>query len=155
MKENTSPIPQADYDKMLSLMVRICLDFAVVKDGKVLLTERLIQPCKDKWHFPGGMVRKGQTIKQTADRILQAELGLKPHSLKFIDYIEYMNLENPDNDIAGHDIALFFKATLEDGELKGSFQAKKMQYFAISELPENTVPEVKEVLKKNWEILSK
>ncbi len=142
-------INQKDYDHIISLMVRVCLDFLVVKNGKVLLTHRLIHPYKGFWHFPGGMVRKGETIDQAAERILIAELGLKPASKELLGYIEYLHLENPEKKIVGHDITLVFRTILEKGPLRGSFQAEEMEFFTYSQLPDKTIPEVKDFIGKH------
>lgn len=153
MKNNKNYLKQEDYDRMISLMVRVASDFLIMKEGKILLTKRLIHPYKGFWHLPGGMIRKGETLDQAAERILMSEVGLKPISKEFLGYVEYMKLENPEKNITSHDIALCFKTELESGSMKGSFQSDEMDFFTYHQIPDQTIPEVKDFIHKYWEKL--
>ncbi len=141
-------LSREDYDKGISLMIRFCLDFAVVKDGQVLLSKRLIEPFNGLWALPGGMVRKGESIQQAAERILTNELGQKASSLELVGNIEYLNEHIAEKGITTHSVSMVFKTQLETGDLHGSFQAEEMQFF--STIPDDTIPQVKEFLEKNW-----
>jgi len=149
--ENKFYLSNEDYIKGVSIMIRTCVDFAIVKNKTLLLTKREIEPNKGMWHFPGGMVRKGESIKQAADRILTAELGLKPVSMDLVGFTEYLDEKNPEKGLSTHSVALVFKTTLEEGDMKESFQAKEMKFFDA--IPQNTIPELKEFLEKNWSII--
>lgn len=141
-----------DYNRGVSLMVRFCLDFAVMRDHKILLSKRLISPFKGFWHLPGGMVRKGEPIQKAVERILTSELGLKPRSVQLQGYIEYLDEKIPENGLSTHSVSIVFKTVLEEGILKSSFQAKEIQFF--SEIPDNTIPALKSFLDKNWTALT-
>src|SRR3989344_3052861 len=52
---------------------------AIVKNekGEILMLKRAKSPQKGKWSFPGGKIALGETIKQTAERELFEETGVK------------------------------------------------------------------------------
>jgi 8-oxo-dGTP diphosphatase len=149
--ENKFYLSKEDYNKGISLMIRFCMDFAVVKDGKLLLTKRLIEPYKGMWNLPGGMVKKGEPMKEATERILTSELGLKSVSTELVGYIEYLDEKLLEKGISTHSVSLVFKTVLEDGELKESFQAKEFTFF--SEPPDSTIPPLKEFLQKHKDLL--
>ena len=152
MQNDNFYLSNEDYDKGVSLMIRLCLDFIIVKDNKVLLSKREIEPYKGFWHLPGGMVKKGESIKQAAERIITSELSLKPLSMEMAGYIEYLDEKIPDKGISTHSVSIAFKTVLETGEIKGSFQAKEIKFF--SDIPDGIIPEMKDFLNKNWDSLT-
>ncbi len=149
--QNKFYLSKEDYERGISLMIRFCMDFAVVKDGKLLLAKRLIDPYKGFWHLPGGMVRKGEPMQEAAQRILTAELGLKPVSTELVGYIEYLDEKLPEKGITTHSVSLVFKTVLKEGELKASFQAKEIKFF--SEIPDDVIPPLAEFLLKKMQDL--
>ena len=133
-------------------MVRFCLDFAVVKNKKLLLLKRAIEPSKGWWGMPGGMVQKGESIKKAAKRILMTETGLTPLSMGEIGHIEFVKEHIKNNQSWTHSISLVFlvKATL--GNLKKSFQHQDFDFF--SKLPKKINPRHGAFLKKNWKSIA-
>lgn len=151
--ENKFYLSKEDYEKGVSLMVRFCMDFAVVKNGKLLLAKRLIEPYKGFWNLPGGMVRKGESMKEAADRIVVGELGLRLVSTELLGCIEYLDEQFPEKGISTHSVSLVFKTVLEEGELKESFQAKEFEFF--TGIPEGTIPPLAGFLQENWDKIIK
>lgn len=144
--ENKKRLTDKEYKFIFSQVPRFCLDFIIVKDGKVLLAKREINPCKGFWCLPGGMVRYQETINQASERILKNELGLKPKSKKVIGYIEFPNEINKDG-VPVHSVSLVFLTVLKDGEIKGSNQAYEIEFF--KKLPQKTNFEQGQFLIKN------
>ena len=48
----------------------------VVRDGRVLLVKRANPPGKGQWAIPGGLVEKGETLQEAAEREIREETGL-------------------------------------------------------------------------------
>jgi 8-oxo-dGTP diphosphatase len=139
-----------EYKFIFSRVPRLCLDFIVIKKGKVLLAKRSIEPYKGYWSLPGGMVRYKESFDEASVRILKCELGLKPIEKKLIGFMEFPNEVNK-NGVPVHSVSIAFLTKLEDGEIIGSDQAHEFQFFDL--LPENVHPVQKEFIKKNWQII--
>lgn len=50
---------------------------AVVRDGKVLVTQRAVDPFKGKWDIPGGFLSAGEEPIEGLRRELREELGIE------------------------------------------------------------------------------
>jgi ADP-ribose pyrophosphatase YjhB (NUDIX family) len=141
--ENNHYLSQEDYDKGVSLMIRFCVDFIVVKERKVLLLKRTIEPFKGLWHMPGGMVQKGETVQEAADRILLRELGVKPKEMQLLGYCEIFPEEIPSKNMWTHSVSLVFKTTLDQ-----DMKPDNAQFF--SEIPNDSILSHKKFIEGNW-----
>jgi len=54
----------------------ICVDGVYVKDGKLLLLKRGVEPFKSYWHVVGGHVEEDETLKEAVKREFKEETGL-------------------------------------------------------------------------------
>ncbi len=140
-----------EYKFIYERVPRLCLDFIIVKNGKILLAKRDIEPNKGDWHLPGGMVRYQESIDEAANRILKNELGLVPVSKKLIGYIEFPDEINK-NRVHIHSISMAFLTTMEEGEIQGSSEASEIQFF--KSLPKEYLHPIQgKFLRENWETL--
>jgi ADP-ribose pyrophosphatase YjhB (NUDIX family) len=137
-----------DYEYVFKRAVRFCIDFAIVKDGGILLAKRDIEPYKGYWSLPGGMVRRKESIDDATERILRAELGLGSVQKNLAGYTECIN-DGP----YLHSNSIVFLTVLEPGFLRGSEQAEHFKFFR--ELPEDVHPIHGGFLKRNWNELLK
>lgn len=48
----------------------------VIKDGRVLLVKRGVEPNKGLWSIPGGTLELGETLKEGAEREILEETGI-------------------------------------------------------------------------------
>jgi ADP-ribose pyrophosphatase YjhB (NUDIX family) len=53
------------------------VEAVIVQDDSLLFLKRNNPPVKDQWWFPGGRVRKGETLEQSLLREVKEETGLK------------------------------------------------------------------------------
>lgn len=150
MSEEKKPLTNEEYKFIYERVVRLCLDFIVIKNGKILLSKRDIDPYKGYWHLPGGMVYKKETIDQAAERILKGELGVKPEEKKLVGYMECPDEINKDG-INIHSISMAFFTILEEGKIKGGDQAHEIEFFEL--LPEKVHPIHGKFLKDNWKTI--
>lgn len=72
-------IPDDLYMQILDKMPIACVDIAIVARGSVLLVIRADQPARGQWWVPGGRVRKGETMRQAAQRKAVEEVGIECH----------------------------------------------------------------------------
>jgi ADP-ribose pyrophosphatase YjhB (NUDIX family) len=56
--------------------VVVCVDGIYVKDGKLLLLKRSIEPFKGCWHVVGGHVEENESLKAAVKREFKEETGL-------------------------------------------------------------------------------
>jgi 8-oxo-dGTP diphosphatase len=56
---------------------RIGVGAIIVKEGKVLLVKRGIEPSKGLWAIPGGTLKLGETLQECAAREILEETGIK------------------------------------------------------------------------------
>lgn len=123
-----------DYEFIFSRVPRLCLDFIIVKDKSFLLAQRDIAPSKGYWALPGGMLRKGETIKQGAERILNDEVGVKKFSMEMIGFIEFIH-EIDQQGIDMHNVSIAFLVHLADEEPVAKSQATEIKFF--KDIPSN------------------
>lgn len=60
----------------------------VFREGRVLLGQRLVEPAKGLFTFPGGRVELGETLAEAALRELHEEVGVTAEMVGFVDFIE-------------------------------------------------------------------
>ncbi len=105
----------------------------IVKDGKVLLTQRW--PGKNlglTWEFPGGKVEEGETDKEALIRELQEELGIKAE-------IGTCCFETRHGYGLREVHLLIFRCKLLSGEPK-AIDVKAMEWVNLNELTERKFP---------------
>ncbi len=104
----------------------------VVKDGKLLLVQRAIDPWRGKWHMPAGYVEVDEEPRQAAEREAREETGLNVRAENLVDC--YLDTEDP----RGNVIILLYDATIIDGNLTLSKETQSVNFFSpheISSLP--------------------
>lgn len=69
-------ISDREYGNALNILVIACVDVVVIHDNKILLTKRREHPIQGFWWIFGGRVFKGESLKKTAQRGLNREVGL-------------------------------------------------------------------------------
>ncbi|MFC1654136.1 NUDIX hydrolase, partial [Patescibacteria group bacterium] len=51
----------------------LCVDGVLVENGRVLLTKRCVEPEKNKWHLPGGVVDYGESVEKAIKRVMKRQ----------------------------------------------------------------------------------
>ena len=54
----------------------VCVDSVYVKDRKILLLKRAVEPFKGCWHVVGGHVEENESLKEAVKREFKEETGL-------------------------------------------------------------------------------
>ena len=110
---------------------RLTVDGAIVKDKKLLLIKRNIDPYKDKWALPGGHVEYGERVEDAVIREVFEETGLKGKIAKIVGVYS-----DPNRDPRGHTITIVFMLKIISGELKSGDDASDAHFFDINDLPD-------------------
>ena len=100
----------------------------IVRDGRVLLTRRAIEPFRGKWDLPGGFLEEDEEPLLALRRELREETGLEIEPGEFLGTA-----------IEGYDrysvLILSFAATAPEGEPQPADDVAELAWFAPDELP--------------------
>jgi len=103
-------------------------------DKKILLIQRLNEPCKGCWAFPGGFMNIDETAERAAVRELEEETGLHIEEKQIIQVGAFSIV---DRDPRERVITIAFCAFLDEPQLvMGDDDAAKAQWFALNDHPE-------------------
>jgi ADP-ribose pyrophosphatase YjhB (NUDIX family) len=91
----------------------------VFREGRVLIAERLVEPARGLYTFPGGRVEMGETLAEAALRELMEEVGVEARIAGFIDHVETV-VRGADGAIAFHAVVCAFAAHWVAGEPRSS-----------------------------------
>lgn len=108
--------------------------------GQILLQERTD---RNKWALPGGCQDLGEDLRVTAVREAYEETGikLKPNELELIDTLSGESRKNsyPNGDIVYNNTSLYLAdiSMIDENQLKGDSETKRLKFFNTNEVPEN------------------
>ncbi len=83
----------------------------IVKDGKVLSTQRGYGKYEDFWEFPGGKIEGGESHKEALTREIREELDIQINVGEYLTTIEYVY---PEYEMTMH----CYKCTIESGDIR-------------------------------------
>jgi 8-oxo-dGTP diphosphatase len=91
----------------------------VFREGRVLIAERLVEPARGLFTFPGGKVELGETLAEAALRELEEEVGVKADIIGFVDHVETL-VRSPTGELTFHAVVCAFAARWVSGEPRSS-----------------------------------
>jgi 8-oxo-dGTP diphosphatase len=109
-----------------------------IKDGRILLVKRGIEPGKGLWAIPGGTLRLGETLQGCASREILEETGVTIAVGECIYVFDLIELDEA-GEIKFHFVVVDFAALYVSGEPKGADDAEEANWFSPSELKEISV----------------
>jgi len=129
---------------------RLCVDAVIRKEGGVVLARRSLPSWSGLWSMPGGTVYYHETIVDAVRRLAKEEAGLEVVVGQLIGYMEFLDEEKERG--FGYSVSIVMLCDAVGGEMRYNGDASDIRIFHIpSELPENTVPEHRALLVKNWD----
>lgn len=145
-------LPKELYDEIYSQVPRICVEILIKTDNGFVLSKRLIPPCVDMWHIPGGTVYLRERLDDAARRIALEELGVKINVFRIIGIINYLKIFDKTNSkllSKEHGVGIVFLCRLDSpGSFKGSFQAEEIKIFNTDNIPDNTILTHKDFIQR-------
>ncbi|MEO1052396.1 MAG: NUDIX domain-containing protein [Bacteroidota bacterium] len=117
--------------------IKVAVDAVVFgytsKEGlQVLLIKRDIEPFKNTWALPGGLVKNEESLEQAVERELQEESGVE------INYLEQLySFGKPNRDPRNRVISITYYGLVKPDafELKASTDANDAAWFNIKSFP--------------------
>jgi 8-oxo-dGTP diphosphatase len=110
-----------------------CVVFRLdVRDLKVLLIQRGVEPFKSRWALPGGFVRMDESLDDAALRELKEEAGV---SHVFLEQL--YTFGDPDRDPRGRVITVAYYALvkLSDHRVRATTDASEAAWFSVWDTP--------------------
>jgi 8-oxo-dGTP diphosphatase len=108
----------------------VCVDGVYVKDGKILLLKRSVEPFKGCWHVVGGHVEEDESLKEAVKREFKEETGLDV----VVGGIVTGRIEETFDRIK---IIVAFEVTSAEGEI--SLNSENEAYGWFDEVPRDSV----------------
>ena len=103
-------IPDKQYNQIMKVMPIVSVEAVIMIDDGLLLLRRKNEPAKDEWWFPGGRIRKGESLKQALHREVKEETGLQVSTQKLINVYSRVFPER-------HDITIVYLCKCKKGEI--------------------------------------
>lgn len=118
--------------------IKVAVDAVVFgytsKEGlSILLIKRDIEPFKNTWALPGGLIKDDESIEEAVERELKEETGVS------INYLEQLySFGKPGRDPRNRVISVTYYGLVKpkEFELKASTDANDAKWFLINELPQ-------------------
>lgn len=107
----------------------VSIDAVVIKDDKVLLIRRGVEPFKGYWALPGGYVEWDESVEEAVKREVREEVGLIVTSLKLVGVYSEPS-RHPKQVI---NVAYLVEVT---GEVSAGDDAVEYQWCELNSLPE-------------------
>ncbi len=126
---------------------KVGVGVCVVKDGKVLLGQRLNAHGEGSWSFPGGHLEFGESWEECARREVLEETGLRIRHPKFVQLTNDVFLKENK-----HYITIYIQAKWHSGQpqVLEPDRMVKWQWFAWDELPSPLFIPMQNLLKTGY-----
>lgn len=121
----------------------ISVSIALIKNGKILLAKRAVEPKKGKWDILGGFVEPGESVEQGVIREMKEETGL---NVKVDEYLGSV----PDIYDNRASLPLIFRVSLiNEAQPVAQDDVEELRWFSLTEIPtELAFVNVKETIEK-------
>ncbi len=105
----------------------------ILKDGKLLLVKRGVQPGFGKWSVPGGLVEVGEKVQDAMVREVKEEVGFDVEAVKLMDVADTITLDS-NGRVQYHFVVVNFVARIVGGELKTATDILEARWVRVDEV---------------------
>jgi 8-oxo-dGTP diphosphatase len=128
-----------------------CVSIIGIKENKIALIKRGIEPSKGSWAPPSGFMEFGEKPEETALRELYEETSLKG------EVKELLGVYSQDTKIYGFLVVIIFLVRITEGNIRAGDDALDAKFFNFEEVPEMkhdfynaAIEKAKELTKKEY-----
>jgi ADP-ribose pyrophosphatase YjhB (NUDIX family) len=115
-------IPSSLYDQIVNVMPIPSVEAIVVKDDCLLLLRRRNNPAKGQWWFPGGRIRKGESLEEALFREVKEETGLDVTAYRLVNVYSRRFSER-------HDVTIVFLCKCGGGKVTLNDEHSEYRFF--------------------------
>ncbi|MCX5846860.1 MAG: NUDIX hydrolase [Deltaproteobacteria bacterium] len=110
----------------------------VMKDGKVLLVKRGVDPNKGVWAIPGGSLKLGETLQEGAEREIMEETGITVRAKEPVYSFDFFESDSAGR-VRFHYVVVDMMADYIGGEVQGADDALEARWVSPEELKDMEV----------------
>ena len=126
------------YNQIVQQMPITSVEAIIKKDNSLLFLKRNNPPAKGQWWFPGGRIRKGETLKDALYREIKEETGLLVEIIRFVGVYNRIFVDR-------HDISIVFLCKCFDDKVVLNGEHSKFKFFENP--PEDVHPFLLQVIR--------
>ena len=130
-KPVTGKIPLTFYELITDLIPIPSVEAIISKGNSLLFLRRQNSPAKGQWWFPGGKIRKGETLGEALYREVKEETGLEVIKSKLVNVYSRIFDER-------HDIAIAYLCNCKGDKIILNNEHSEYKYF--KSLPKSIHP---------------
>jgi len=143
-KAETGKIPLTLYELITDFIPIASVEAIISKGNSLLFLRRKNSPAKGQWWFPGGRIRKGETLEEALYREVKEETGLEVIKSELVNVYSRIFDER-------HDITIAYYCKCKPDKIKLNNEHTEYKHF--KKPPKNIHPYLKQVIndleKKN------
>ena len=109
----------------------------VVKAGKVLLVRRRTEPSRGLWSLPGGVVKRGEELREAVAREVREECGIDVRVEGVVEVLDRITVDQRGR-VRYHYVIIDFLASWGKGRLRAASDVSEASWVdpaAIGDLP--------------------
>jgi 8-oxo-dGTP diphosphatase len=126
----------------------------IVRDDEVLLVRRAHAPSQGRWSVPGGAMRLGETVRQTARREVREECGVDIEVGRVVDVADSL-VRDKGRRIRFHYTVIYVLARCVGGSARASSDASEAQWVRCDRLDSFDMhPSAREAIRRARELIS-
>lgn len=133
----------------LYLNPRPCAVGVIVKEGKILITQRARAPFAGEWDLPGGFLDYEDNLEEALKREMQEELGVE---VEITRYLTSKSAVYDFGDVTNKVMPAYFECVITRGELTPQDDVAAFEWVNPSEHPRMCFPHDQEVIKEYFAI---
>ncbi len=145
-KTENGKIPSSLYELIVDVLPISSVEAVILKDDSLLFLRRKNNPVKGQWWFPGGRVRKGETLREALYREVKEETGLE------VIESELVNVYSRIFDTR-HDISIVYLCNCKGTKIDLNTEHSEYKYF--KKLATNIHPHIIQVINDLEKITNK
>ena len=137
-KAESGKISSSLYELILDVLPIASVEAIISKDDSLLFLRRENSPAKGQWWFPGGRIRKGETLEEALYREVKEETGLE------VIKSELVNVYSRIFD-GRHDISIAYMCECEGDKIVLNDEHSEYKFF--TSLPKTIHPYLIQVIQ--------
>jgi 8-oxo-dGTP diphosphatase len=105
----------------------------ILRENKVLLVRRGVEPLRGQWSLPGGMLELGETLRQGVQREVLEETGLRVDAKEVLDVFDSI-FPDAQGKAQFHYVIIDFLCVLCGGELRAAGDVTEAVWVGVDKL---------------------